>query len=66
MTRDAKKFLTIIAVVLIGAVFISLIVGLVGGGSAVAETRDYEVDGEISSLEVEIGAADFFKRKKLW
>lgn len=60
MTKDAKKFLLIVACGLALIACVSLIGGLVGfGGSVVGEDKFYEVEGEILSLEVEIGAADF-------
>lgn len=68
MTTDAKKFLKYSAIVLGALVIISAIVSLFGAGkaifgfgnfSAVGENRTYEVTGEITSLEVEISAADF-------
>lgn len=60
MTRDAERFLMYVGVGLaLILCVVSLISGLGSGSSAVGEDRTYEVEGEVLSLEVEIGAADF-------
>lgn len=61
MTRDAKKFLICVAAGIAVLVVIALLGALFGFGSSsgVGESKAYEVTGEIRSLEVEIGAADF-------
>lgn len=60
MTRDAKRFLIGIGVAVALITCVSLLFTLLGvGGSVVGEFKDYEVTGEVSLLEVEIGAADF-------
>lgn len=60
MTRDAKKFLIWVGCGLALLLCLSLIGSLFGlGGSVVGEWQTYEVNGEVKTLEVEIGAADF-------
>lgn len=66
MTSEQKliKYAAIALAVLIIAGIIGGIVGIVGwmtgmGDSAVGEKQTYAVEGEISSLSVEVGAADF-------
>ena len=59
MTRDAKRFLLAVGVILSLIACVSIIASLVGHGSAVGDNRDYEISGVVEYLEVEIGAADF-------
>ena len=60
MTRDGKIFLICIGSFFALLIIVSLVSGLLGfGGPAVGENKTYEVTGEIKTLEVEIGAADF-------
>ncbi len=60
MTRDAKRFLICVGSVFALLLIVSLISGLLGlGGPAVGESKTYEVEGQIKTLEVEISAADF-------
>lgn len=60
MTRAAKKFLIGVLVGLALVAVVAAVLSAVGiGGEAVGENKSYEVTGEIKTLVVEIGAADF-------
>lgn len=60
MTKDAKRFLLYIAIGIAVLAIVSILVAALGfGGSVVGESKTYDVTGDILTLEVEIGAADF-------
>lgn len=59
MTKDAKKFLIYVAAGIAVLAVIALLGSLFSFGTGVGENKTYEVTGEVKSLEVEIGAADF-------
>lgn len=64
---DTQKIIKYAAIALAVLIILGIIGGIVGalglasafGGSGVGESRAYEVEGEIRSLEVDIGAAEF-------
>lgn len=63
---DTQKIIKYAAIALAVLIIFGIISGIVtavgsiiGIGSGVGESRTYETEGEIKSLEVEIGAADF-------